>query len=118
MRFDRDKLKPPGYNTYVSNGQRIIVTNQLTLMLESHPLGSFWCEVGLSQRLIRSGCRSQMRPVFGWKIVKGEQTFLVLLQEVNRFGIFRLVTGDKLIIGRFSGFTGSVAALSFSSMPR
>jgi hypothetical protein len=29
--IDRDKFEPPGYNTYVSNGQRIIVTNQLTL---------------------------------------------------------------------------------------
>jgi len=35
-----------------------------------------------------------------WKVVKGEQAFLVFSQAFGRFGELGLVTGDKLIVGR------------------
>jgi len=38
------------------------------------------------------------------KVVKSEQPFFVLFQALGGFGIFGLVTGDKLIVGCQSAF--------------
>jgi hypothetical protein len=40
------------------------------------------------------------------KVVKGEQPFFVFFQAVGCFWVLGLVTGDELIIGCQSGFSG------------
>src|SRR5258706_138890 len=47
-----------------------------------------------------------MRPVLSWEVIKGEQPFFVFFQTVGRSWVLGLVTGDELIIGFQSGFSG------------
>ena len=47
-----------------------------------------------------------MGPVLGREVIKGEQPFFVLLQARGRFWELGLVTGDELIIGFQSSFSG------------
>jgi hypothetical protein len=49
---------------------------------------------------------SQMRPVLGWEVIKSKQPFFVFFQAVGRFWVLGLVTGDELIIGFQSSFSG------------
>src|SRR5438105_3261798 len=47
-----------------------------------------------------------MGPMLGWKVIKGKQDFFIFLQAFAGFWEFGLVTGDELIIGCQSRFTG------------
>src|SRR6266404_1138117 len=47
-----------------------------------------------------------MRPVLSREVIKGEQPFFVFFQTVGRSWVLGLVTGDELIIGFQSGFSG------------
>ena len=48
----------------------------------------------------------KMGPVKGWEVVKSEEPFFVFFHAVGRFWILGLITGNKLIIGCQSGFSG------------
>src|SRR6516164_8864878 len=47
-----------------------------------------------------------MRPMLGWEVIEGKQDFFIFLQAFAGLRKFDLVTGDELIVGCQSRFTG------------